>query len=119
MPEKEEGKRLAEWIKSKGWTKAEFARRMEILPQTVTKYVNGDVSVDNLAAKLMREGADVHWILTGEKNDDASDTAMPAMLKNLGITSPEQLQQLLDPEDLAKDIQQAIYNTLRRRRGVR
>lgn len=104
MSEKESGKRLADWIASKGWTKAEFARRMEILPQTVTKYVNGDVSVDNLAVKLLREGADMHWILTGEKSEAGADAAMLAILKHSGITSPEQLTAFMDATARAKEL---------------
>lgn len=110
MSGKEAGTRLAEWIKSRGWSKAEFARRMEILPQTVTKYVNGDVSVDNLAVKLMREGADVHWILTGEKIESGEESAMLAMLKDMGITSSEQLQKFVESSEKIKRLATLLHN---------
>jgi transcriptional regulator with XRE-family HTH domain len=108
-------RRLEEWIASKEWSKAEFARRMEILPQSVTKYLNGSVSIDNLAAKLIREGADIHWILTGEKVETSNNGAMLAVLKNFNITSPEQLEQFLNPENIARDAQQVYAAILRRR----
>jgi transcriptional regulator with XRE-family HTH domain len=113
------GRRLGEWIVSRGWSKAEFARRMEMKPQNVIRYLNGDVSIDNLAVRLMREGADINWLLTGEKTETASDAAMVALLKQMGINSPDQLQKLLDPEDLAKDIQQAVSTLMQQRRRKR
>jgi transcriptional regulator with XRE-family HTH domain len=110
MSEKEAGQRLADWIASKGWSKAEFARRMEILPQTVTKYVNGDVGIDNLAVKLMREGADVRWILTGEKTEGSEDAEMLALLRQIGITKPEQLQNFVDASEKIKRLATLLHN---------
>jgi transcriptional regulator with XRE-family HTH domain len=96
MPISSSGLRLSEWIASRGWSKAEFARRMEILPQTLTKYLSGQVSIDNLATKLLREGADVQWIVSGEHTESADEAAIIALLKGSGITKPEQVRHLLE-----------------------
>jgi transcriptional regulator with XRE-family HTH domain len=34
--------RLPEWIKAKGWTQAEFSRRMKMSNVMTTKIINGD-----------------------------------------------------------------------------
>jgi transcriptional regulator with XRE-family HTH domain len=107
---KESGQRLSQWIANRGWTKAEFARRMEILPQTVTKYINGDVGVDNLVVKLLREGADIHWILTGEKHSESNQQEMMQMLKGMGITSPEQLSKFLEAAEKIKRMATLLHN---------
>jgi transcriptional regulator with XRE-family HTH domain len=110
MPKKNPGERLSDWIASKGWSKAEFARRMGILPQTVTKYVNGDVGLDNLAVRLMREGADVRWILTGEKTEGSEDAEMLALLRQIGITKPEQLQNFVNASEKIKHLATLLHN---------
>ena len=65
----EKGKRLESWWKSKGWSKAEFARRMRIWPQNVNKYFSGELDPTNLVEPLMKEGCDVVWIIDGKSSE--------------------------------------------------
>jgi transcriptional regulator with XRE-family HTH domain len=60
------GARLKTWWKSKGWSKAVFARRMEIWPQNVNKYFLGELDPMSLASKLIQEGCDLAWIIEGK-----------------------------------------------------
>jgi transcriptional regulator with XRE-family HTH domain len=60
------GNRLKSWWKSKGWSKAEFARRMSIWPQNVNKYFSGELDPTNLIEQLMKEDCNVVWIIDGK-----------------------------------------------------
>ena len=62
----ERGNRLESWWKSKGWSKAEFAQRMNIWPQNVNKYFSGELDPTNLIEQLMKEDCDVVWIIDGK-----------------------------------------------------
>jgi transcriptional regulator with XRE-family HTH domain len=62
----ERGARLKTWWKSRGWSKAEFARRMEIWPQNVNKYFLGELDPMSLASKLIQESCDLTWIIEGK-----------------------------------------------------
>lgn len=53
------GRRLSEFIEAKGWTKREFARRMEINPANVSKYLKGDLDVQHIVVPLIANGCDV------------------------------------------------------------
>ena len=65
----EKGTRLELWWKLKGWSKAEFARRMQIWPQNVNKYFSGELDPTNLVETLMKEGCDVVWIIDGKTTE--------------------------------------------------
>ncbi len=65
----ERGSRLKLWWKSKGWSKAEFARRMKIWPQNVNKYFSGELDPTNLIEQLMKEECDVVWIIDGKTTE--------------------------------------------------
>jgi transcriptional regulator with XRE-family HTH domain len=60
------GARLKSWWKSRGWSKAEFARRMAIWPQNVNKYFLGELDPMSLAEKLIEENCDLAWIIEGK-----------------------------------------------------
>lgn len=55
----EVGQRLVDFIHSKGWTKKEFARRMEINPANVSKYIKGELDVQHIVVPLIASGCDV------------------------------------------------------------
>ncbi len=74
----EQGVRLKLWWKSKGWSKAEFARRMKIWPQNVNKYFTGELDPTNLLEPLMKEECDVVWIISGETTAQAEKRGMVA-----------------------------------------
>lgn len=61
--------RLTEWFESTGWTKRVFARQMGIAEANVNSYLTGKLDTQNLTVALMREGADVRYIFTGEKEE--------------------------------------------------
>ncbi len=62
------GKKLAEFITQKGYSKGEFARRVGIYPQNVALYLSGKLDPLNLVEGLRREGCDLNWLC----NDDAA-----------------------------------------------
>jgi len=64
--------RIESFIQQKGWSKAEFARRMGIFPQHVNKYLTGEFDFFNLIEKLEIEGCDIDWLMTGKQYIDAS-----------------------------------------------
>jgi hypothetical protein len=60
------GNRLKLWWESKGWSKVEFAGRMKIWPQNVSKYFAGKLDPISLIEQLIKEGCDIGWIVNGE-----------------------------------------------------
>jgi len=105
-----EQERLSEWIAMQGWTKTEFAARMEIHPQNVSKYLSGALKIEGLYGKLMDNGCDIHWLRNGYKKMESAQ--MLDILQRMGITSPEQLQKFLDVEDIAKDVEAVLLSRL-------
>jgi transcriptional regulator with XRE-family HTH domain len=69
--------RVLEFIKSKGWSKSEFARQMGVLPQNVNSYFRGDSDIQKLFIKLSELGCDINWLITGvtekEKEEKLKD----------------------------------------------
>lgn len=77
MNKKQIGERLREFLLSK-FGKLNFAaQKLEILPQTLTKYLNGNfVPGGELIAKLSEYGCDTNWLLGIEdyvKTEKVSD----------------------------------------------
>ena len=66
--------RIEEFMRFKGWRKAEFARRMDIMPQNVNLYLTGKLDPQNLFISLEREGADVEYLLTGKTKEAEIDS---------------------------------------------
>ena len=62
-------KRLEEFIKEKGWNKADFARNMGIFPQHVNRYFNGKADIQKIFVKLSEYGCDLNWLATGIKTN--------------------------------------------------
>jgi SOS-response transcriptional repressor LexA len=62
-------RRIEEFMRFKGWKKAEFARRMDIMPQNVNLYLSGKLDPQNLFISLEREGGDVEHLLTGKTKE--------------------------------------------------
>jgi SOS-response transcriptional repressor LexA len=75
-------KRIEAFMRFKGWKKAEFARRMDIMPQNVNLYLSGKLDPQNLFISLEREGGDVEYLLTGKTKETeiASQTAFVPFL---------------------------------------
>lgn len=72
MNKKQIGERLREFLLSK-FGKLNFAaQKLEILPQTLTKYLNGNfVPGGELIAKLSEYGCDTNWLLGIEDHTKA------------------------------------------------
>lgn len=48
-------------------TQAEFAQRYNIKQQSISKYEKGTLSIpDDLKINLLKNGVNIHWLLTGE-----------------------------------------------------
>lgn len=67
------GARLELWWKSTGWSKVEFAQRMEIKPQNVNGYFSGKIDPTNLVENLMRNGVDIVWLIDGKTSKQIAD----------------------------------------------
>lgn len=61
--------RMEEFIKDKGWAKAHFAKIIGIAPQDVNKLLKAKLNPLNYIDKLVSEGADKNWLLTGEYSE--------------------------------------------------
>jgi len=86
----ERGARLKLWWKSKGWSKAEFAKRMNIWPQNVNKYFSGALDPTNLIEQLMKEDCNVVWIIAGQAEEKRGMVAeTPAVYGQKKNTIPE------------------------------
>ncbi len=91
----ERGERLEQWWNLKGWSKAEFARRMKIWPQNVNKYFSGELDPTNLFEQLMKEECDVVWIIDGktlEKERRGMVAEAPALYSPKKNIVPERIR---------------------------
>lgn len=64
--------RLKEFIKEKGWSKAEFARRLDIFPQDVNRYLTGVNDIQKILIKLHKVGCDIIWLIDGTVRNNSS-----------------------------------------------
>jgi transcriptional regulator with XRE-family HTH domain len=101
--------RLSEFVKNREWTKAEFARRMQIRVQHVNGYLNGNLDPRNLVSQLAREGCDLEWLITGKSASERKLTSeeereMLEFLESIGIMRRKQIEDLLNPENIARDV---------------
>src|SRR5579862_3072194 len=68
------GQRLRAWGRERYGSMAEFARVLEIHPQTLNKYLQGEMKPGNeLQTKLRTLGADIEEMMTGKKGFEAAD----------------------------------------------
>ncbi len=63
--------RLKEFIKQKGWSKAEFARRLEIFPQDVNRYLTGVNDIQKIIIKLHKVGCNIIWLIDGTASNNS------------------------------------------------
>ena len=71
----ETGHRLEEFIRSKGWTKKEFAEHMHISPANVSKYIKGVLDVQHIVVPLIANGCDVTKLFfNGERQPDTVES---------------------------------------------
>jgi len=126
------GSRLELWWKSKGWSKAEFAKRMKIWPQNVNKYFSGILDPLNLIEQLIKEECDIAWIIDGKtagqtnKGTVAETSADYGKKEDFcyhGISKQtkeriEKLIKLLEskPEKTHKDMLDLLIKTMEKRR---
>jgi hypothetical protein len=90
-------KNLQEFFKYTGWTKSEFARRMNILPQNINKYLIGELDVQGIAINLLKEGCNLQWLFENSGNMLADNAA------------GWKLHFLHNPEDLLTAIERINY----------
>lgn len=107
--------RLQKWYEKKGWSKREFAKRMDVHESNISKYMDGRLDLANLEVALLREGMDLHWLQTGKKAQSSESQAMLEMLHSMGIETPEQLANFLSPETIVEDIRKTVEASFARR----
>ena len=62
------GKRLREFGLSKFTSMAEFARALDLPPQSLNSYLSGNFMPGNkMQSKLRELGCDIEWLMTGKK----------------------------------------------------
>jgi len=59
-------KRLLHFVSTKKWSKSDFARVCGIHRQNVDRYLSGQSDPSKIAIKLITEGLNLDWLLTGE-----------------------------------------------------
>ena len=59
-------KRLLLFVKEKNWSKSDFARVSGIHRQNADRYLTGQSDPSRIGIKLMTEGLNIDWLLTGE-----------------------------------------------------
>jgi transcriptional regulator with XRE-family HTH domain len=106
----EKGARLELWWKSKGWSKAEFAKRMRIWPQNVNKYFSGDLDPTNLVEQLMKENCDVVWIIDG-KAEKLPTKERPAMVAEAPVNYGQKKN--IMPKELSKQTTERIKKLIK------
>ena len=92
--------RLRDFISDKGWSQAEFARRMGIRAQHVKRYLTGVSDVQALFLKLYEQGCDINWLISGHSTEsyntvidkDANDLIMTNELAESLIKRIESLE---------------------------
>lgn len=70
---KEIAGRLETFIKSKGWSKADFARTVGIHPQNANRYLRGSSDPRKIIINLIPHGLNPEWARTG-KGEMCTDT---------------------------------------------
>jgi transcriptional regulator with XRE-family HTH domain len=103
--------RLQEFIDTRGWSKSEFAEQIGIQKQNVSKYLSGALKVEGLYGKLMDMGCDIQWLRTGQRIEGAEQ--MLQLLRSRNITTPEQLEQLLNATDNVKKLTESLGDEVR------
>lgn len=83
-------KRLLLFVNAKNWGKSDFARAAGIHRQNADRYLTGKSDPSKIAIKLMTEGLNVDWLLTGEGSmlegktgDKQSENARPTAVQQL------------------------------------
>ncbi len=91
IPPAEVGHRLEEFIRSKGWTKKEFARRVDINPANVSKYIRGALDVQHIVVQLIANGCDVKQLFfnEGKKGGGDGKSGVSPAIQELLQTSDE------------------------------
>jgi len=72
--EKELIERLEQFLAQKDWSRAEFARQMDLFPQQVGRFFNGTADIQKIFLKLKQKGCDLNWLATGEESKQNVDT---------------------------------------------
>jgi transcriptional regulator with XRE-family HTH domain len=103
---KEIAERILKFKSGRGWSNAEFARRVGIYPQDVQSYLRGLFNPANLLLRLFQEGCDVIWLLTGKDHSARTreEAEVLAHLSSVGISDRESLARLIEKARLFDEI---------------
>ncbi len=113
-------KRLLVFIQAKNWGKSDFARAAGIHRQNADRYLSGKSDPSKIAIKLMTEGLNLDWLLTGkgemyeEKEEQSNRQSYKNALqtakkgtKNNILSESEEIYKL-PPDNIAKALGQAM-----------
>jgi transcriptional regulator with XRE-family HTH domain len=116
------GARLRQFGEGKFGSMAEFARALGIRPQNLNQYLNGlRVPGNRMKERLEELGCDPIWLITGMHKElldhryyesvkyqirelMPEEFAMINFLNQIGITTRQELEDFLNPENVVKDV---------------
>ncbi|MCG8341352.1 MAG: hypothetical protein MI684_00740 [Chlorobiales bacterium] len=75
--------RLESFIKSKGWSKADFSRAVGIHPQNANRYLRGSSDPRKIIINLIPHGLNPEWARTGEGEMCSNDEELKSYSKAL------------------------------------
>lgn len=104
------GKRLREFGEKRYGTMAEFARALDVIPQTLNGYLIGIQRPGNVMQDRLRKlGADIEWIMTGKSYREAATNRNAVSEPIAAIYGKKDLESVLDSiaDDLINEFKRA------------